>query len=635
MRPSDTIYFTRVELPEYLRALRGQLGDGGAQAPPEVLGPVTALDELLAVTEAATDGPGPPRSEADRVSLRDDIFGAFKSLGPESGRHLGPAWKTFAGDVAQLPKSLMQPAGARAVRGGAQAVRSILVGADSAQAAWDDVVTAFESDDDAELCELRLRQLREVVEARGHEWEAVRRRLEGLLNDDPDYMPDVEDSQCDHGEDHPRPLANVPLADRLRRAGEAVSAAAPIGELTVWVAFQHAWLDGMYLRLGPVEFFAHQLWPESIRTGNFPTEGVAPPELKDDYGNALSGLPDEDFVLVRVQLAAGPLGEAVERARTLVLDLVRTALPDTEWELMTGAATYLPGRGWNWNRFGDPRIYEGARRGDPKHDPTSLELDDVDHKFAEALAQGDAEAIDVAEYVRWEVALRQVPAVAQRLVLSTRILERGLSGEHWDTATARYLRDSWSELRLGFWLRDVAFAMLSIHPGRLFNGGEEEDRQAYIALRDALTPSAGRMSFNFHGDRALQLLPPMAADTPEGSMERRLLDELIRRTESGAATAEWLALFEDRFDRLLARTVRQRNAVIHGSRIVSSVLSTIEPFVAQLVGRVVAEKVHAVGAGASAAQAMEETRHHVAGRRQRLEQGELAKDVLFQSSQDS
>lgn len=628
MRPSDTVYSTRVELPEHLRALRGQLGGGGAQAPPETLGPVTALDELLAVLEVAIDGPAPPQSSADRVSLKDDVLDAFKSLGPELDGHLGPAWKSFVGDVAELPKNLMQQPSARVVRGGAQALRSALVAPEAAAAAWNDVVTVFESGHDAELCELRVLQLRQVVEARGHVWKTIRRRLEGLLNDDPDSMPDIDESQHDNN-DHGRPLANVPLADRLRRASGAVSAEAPTGELVVWVAFQHAWLDGSYLRLGPVEFFAHQMWPESIRAGNYTTDGVGPPELDEDHSYALRGMPDEDFVLARVELGEGPLGGAIDRARDLVQDLVRTALPTTDWQLMDGAAAYLSGPGWNWNTFEDPRMYEDAQRGDPKHESTGFELEEVDERFAKALARADAEAVDVAEYVRWEVALRQIPEVAQRVVLSTRVLERGLPGEYWSDATKRYLHDSWGELRLGFWLRDAAFAMLSVHPGRWSNGGAEEDKEAYIALKDALTPSAGRMSFKFHGDRALRMLPPMAPDTPEGSMERRLLDELIRRTESGQAAAGWLAVFERRFDRLLARTVRQRNAVIHGGRIVPAVLSTIEPFVGQLVGRVVAEKVHAVGSGTSAEQAMDEVRAAVSGRRERLQGGELAEDVLF------
>lgn len=641
MRPADTTFSSRVALPGWLAALRGQLGSGGGEAPPEHLGPVAAIEELRDVASAALHGPGPPQSGADRDSLRNDIKNAFEVLGPALTGQLSSSWKELRKDVGRLPKLLDSADGARVLLGAARAMVEVLGNPDVSRAAWDDTVSAFQDGQAAERCELRLMQLRELTESRGIEWApfGLSSRLEGIINDDPFRLPGVDTEALDPQNFEDR-LAGLSQDKRLAIAREVVGEPAATGDVIVWLAFQHAWLDGSSRRLGPVEFFAHQLWPISVREGNYPggTRGAGPPELHDeDWERSFAGLPDDNFVLARVQLGRGHLAGATERARELVLDIVRVALPDSSWQLMDGTATYLHGRGWGFGHFDDPEKFERAKRQPPsRFEPTSHELAYVDERLVQALAREDHAALDAIGYVRWNQAVDAIPDLAQRIALSIRLLERALPRDaedqdgSWRGAARRYLQDNWCERQLLLWLEDATLSMLSVHPGRFAGSGSESGKD-YMALNEELTPSAGELAFYFYGDVALRRLPELASTLPEGSMQRRLLDEVARRSYTGEDTTEWLKSFARRFERLLARITRQRNAILHGATTVPAVLASIEPFVRQITGRVVAEQVHAAATGTSAVSNMEIARYGALERLARLRHGEPAHGVLFQA----
>lgn len=371
--------------------------------------------------------------------------------------------------------------------------------------------------------------------------------------------------------------------------------------------------------------------------GNLSDHG--PPELQDEeYEDSFAGLPKKDYVLARINLGEANLAYARRRARQLASDVLRAALPDSQWILMGGAASYLQGSGWGGNRFTGADWGARAQFDPPRHEPTTSELAQLDERFGTGLVQADEAALDAVGYVRWGHAVANLPEPAQRIALSLRILERALprnaeTERNWQGATRRYLKETWSERRLGLWLRDASFAMLSAHPGH-WETYPSEAGERYRTLNDELIPSAGRLAFYFYGDRALRRLPETASDMDEGSMERRLLDEVHRRAGTGADAAAWLEYFDERFERLLARTARQRNAVLHGATTVPAVLASIESFVSQLTNRVVAEKIHAAATGISVVAAMESARYGALERRARLKRGEHPAQVLFQGRQE-
>lgn len=72
-------------------ATRAILHDGGGGAPPELLGPASALGELGRVCETMLAGRGGPNTD-DRKSLVSDIKGMRGALGSKTVAAVGPVF---------------------------------------------------------------------------------------------------------------------------------------------------------------------------------------------------------------------------------------------------------------------------------------------------------------------------------------------------------------------------------------------------------------------------------------------------------------------------------------------------------------------------------------------------------------
>jgi hypothetical protein len=496
------------------------------------------------------------------------------------------------------------------------------------------MVSAFRGEEDAERCELRVLQLREVVERRGHDWSQLSRHVVGIINN---WSWELAEAGAEV-KDFETPLdeAGFNETSRLRFAREAVLAETPSDEVIVWLAFEHASLEQFHQRLGPVQFFAGQLWPEGVRTGNY--RGAEPLiELQDDgQGNEgvdrpdFEGLPDKDFVLARVELGHRQLAGAEEQAVRLAMDVVRTARLSSEWRLMRGSALYSKRIGWY--RISNLRSQSEVPLDPPRIEPTDRALRQIDPRLVTALAQATPAAQDAADYLRWQEAIRHISAPAQRLVLMVRALERALPTDReiaeisgWPQSAQRYLKDVWCTERLGDWLVDTTLAAVEmIRADKRANGSTElsdlEDR--------LLTQGARTMTINH--DVLLERAAELADGLTEGTTGQRLVRETVRRTATGPDTVAWLDDFGRRFDRLIARAERQRNAAVHGATTIPAVLKTVEPLVARLSGRIVAEKLEAAATGVRALDAMEDGRYKALARRDRLRRGETARDALFE-----
>jgi hypothetical protein len=86
-----------------------------------------------------------------------------------------------------------------------------------------------------------------------------------------------------------------------------------------------------------------------------------------------------------------------------------------------------------------------------------------------------------------------------------------------------------------------------------------------------------------HGE-VIRLASNLRQHLEPRSMQERMVAEVEQRTADGAATATWLDESRRRFDQLLARARRQRNAITHGTRTVPDVLVSVEPFLSRLAG---------------------------------------------------
>lgn len=194
-----------------------------------------------------------------------------------------------------------------------------LTSPESREAAFDDCVAAFEGLAWVDECELRLRQLRSFVVRAGHDWtECAKLVLDALA--------DRLSAQVAAGAERPtdpsawiRP-AGMTLDDRLALAKRLLSAEPPRGDVVVWLAYANATIDGFYLSKGSLEFYDWRIWPVALE-GQWPgnPDWQQSAELADpDAASHLDGLPDEDFVMVRVALTDISSTEAAGRAQALV-----------------------------------------------------------------------------------------------------------------------------------------------------------------------------------------------------------------------------------------------------------------------------------------------------------------------------
>lgn len=543
------------------------------------LGPVSSLRELLAVAEASLSGHGLANG-SDRGSLAGDCQAALDSIGPALRRHLGPRLQDFRKTtLARLGPLLGEPAGARRVAQASTAMLAAIREQGAAFAAWDDCIQSFNAGSDPRhICEIRVTQLREVEQARGHDWEQHAVKLADLIRDD-----------------------DLPFARDL-------AALPPTANVTaVWVAFDNAHVSEGSLHRGPVQFFDSGRWPDAARNTDPATGKLWAPEL-DDATIAKLRTPTVNghFVWCRVTVSGPgaivphadvPRVPAHERARELACAVVEAAtfqLGGSKWRLQAGALLVLSdGSTEMHDHFEDPVRRRAARQfRSPTSDPTSGALGDIDDGFVHAVAAGLSHAQEAVSEVRWYEAAEAALDPAQRLALHVRALEHALpivDGETWTDPVRRYLREHWTHDRLNRVVFDLG------------HGAADELRHLDPALIEQCDQflvwddPADRQSFTLSYASLVKHAATIADRLPGRMWHlRRALRELHTATATHAATLLWLEDLGQEFDTLLRRSVRQRNAIVHGIPTHRPVVDSVVDFVAQLSAYVVAQTVHRV-----------------------------------------
>jgi len=494
-------------VPRWARELAHQLEHGGYQAPPETLGPVTALRELLATAVAFSAG-HPARSSDDRESLRDDLRRAMDALGPRLAAGSASALAALRHDSGRLPLLLDEPNGALTVIGLAEAVLEALGDPALVEAAWDDVQAAFQGDEFAGICELRIKQLAELVRLRGGDWRSTAWRVNRILFDDRVVLADIgaidlsdSDARDPKALDEP---AGVALEDRLRLSRAELTAQPPTGDMVGWVCFRNASLRPNYLNVGGVEFFGHQFWPDGVAHG-YADDAAPHDEFDDDWHKLLFvSMPDEPFVVVFVPLGHGQLTCAVERARSAARDLVRAAQPHSEWTLIRGCAIYVRNGKPGW--FGDPldaREHPEPNRYSPEFEPTSRELASLDPALVQKLLAIDPQGHNAVRDIEWAEAVSRVTDVPQRLALSTRLIERAIPapvGRHWTEPVRRYLKEWWAEQEARDLISDTAHGAVDLLGSIMASDRADKD------WRGRLLPSIDGGRYTIHLDETLRSL---------------------------------------------------------------------------------------------------------------------------------
>jgi hypothetical protein len=617
-------------------ALRRQLGERGESAPPDVLGLVTALSELEAVCDGLLDGRGGP-NRPNRDSLRDDVSRALGALGKHAAKACGEVLRAFQKELPRLPSRLDRPQGARALSLSLGPLFEHLREPPVVRAAWRDATETFlQTSSSAEDCELRVRQIVELAELAGVDWDARSSTLESILSDHREALSrlgvDIEASDEDTSG-----FARLPEARRLELCEERVAEPAPRSAVAVWLVIDNAAVEDGYLNLGSVQLFDQSLWPDAARPGGELERRVEEftglPELAGpDARTSFGGLDaSEHRLYARVRFDDTPVSTARARAREVMVSLIELANTRTDWKMLDGAMSWRADGGWSGSTFSDPD--EAPARSRPVHpvfDRTAEGLTEFDHAFIGRLLAGDVRALEAVDDALWSVAVDRGPGAAQRVVLATRALERVLSHarenaqDSWAKPAARFLRAAWVDYTLRNEMldagtvaaplnRDVSIAHLAVY---------DEVRAAIW-----LPATAGKHTFSATGLSSIS--PKLISVLDDGSIERRVIGEAAAVLDDPNAARVRMKALGWRFDRLLARAERQRNAIVHGTGVHEPVLATVDNFLRVLVLYVAQEAMSRAVTGDEPLAGLERMRSRALLVDERLRSGERPVDVLY------
>jgi hypothetical protein len=562
-------------------------------------------------------------NDDDRRSLLADLGRSVNGLGKQATVAASPELASFRTDLSKLNARLRSAEGARAAALAAHSLREALGRSTVAVAAWRDVVATYESEaTSAERCEADLQTLRDLSELRGNLWEplGLASRLQLVLGDD--------------AAAHRPELSPTPVEERVTSCERMIGAQPSIADCAVWFAFGSASLTSPYLELGPLLFVVRDYVPDGLMQPAALDNLGELPEIAywEDAESHLSQLPQERVVLARVWLPNTFVDQAPRKARRTLESLLEIAKPASTWSLYDGYMAWSGGEHFwgsslvdlvEWERNSPPvsPIFEGTQRA----------LTDFKPGFVQRLADEEAVALEAVEDARWTIALSRTADASQRVALGTRALERTLGiaqarDESWLDVTTRFLKAPWVRLTLENELLDAAIAATNGLPGR-----HTHNADAYREIHDLVLPE------HEPGLRVVSYAGLATVQAEYGDLWERnaFCGRIVREacavlTEPNVALAA-LERLEARFDRLIARTERQRNSLIHGTRPTQAVLATIDDFVRTLNAYVAQESIRTAESGEIPLRQLERWRMQGQARHQQLREGDDPLVALFPS----
>lgn len=482
---------------------------------------------------------------------------------------------------------------------------------------------------------MRVRQLADLAGHRGVDVGARVDTLEFLLGDDAHVLARFDASVSAPADGTPQ-YGRVSERRRLAICEEVWPDLPERSGVAVWLVIDNASLEAGFLQVGPISLFNQTMWPDGLRadgTMSRLVEGfVPPPELADDEASSwFDNLTATDHRLfARVWLDDVPTSVARERAREVLQAMIDLAKSDSAWILLEGEVSWRDGGGWSGSTFEHP--VDVASANAPVHpifERTAANLKDFSADFVRRWLASDGLAVESVDDALWTVAVERAPAAPQRVVLAIRSLERTLSRareareDSWSKAANRYLRAPWVKYTLNNQLFDAGLSAVHGLPR-----GNTENETRHQRVQDAVLPMAGAGQRRF-SKRGLVAMSSDALDAlPEGSMDHRQVRDAVQVLTSSTAAIERLDELGARFDSLLGRSERLRNALVHGTGVHGPTLATIDHFLVVLARYVAQEAMRQAETGQEPLIELERERVSALDCRDRLVSGEDPLDVL-------
>jgi len=521
-------------------------------------------------------------------SAMQDALGATSLLGPA----LRAVLDKYLADFEQSCRTLeaitnkgSTATGRNTARVASETLLQELRSGASSTAAWDDLVQAAQ-DPSVDLDDLswRTKALAEIVGASGVDFGAFATSARGILRDsalEAAFAESYLNGSKRPPRSFPSPGDDAGMTDdeRLDLCRRLLEAPAVGGHQVVWLSFEAASLEQNQMEVGPVTFF-HGGWllaawahPDGPAYPSLPKELTALGESPPEELQAL-----ENFVVARVDLGNREQFGSLEAARQLVTAMVAVVRDRSSghWRLMRGHMHAIDGSLHGWSGFS---AASSTRHYAPWLDPTGAQLGGLAETLASALpAEPGSRLGQVLDAVTWHGDAYERGDAFVDVVLAVRVLELVAS---WLPGSVRWqamAEDAYSV----WWSRQQV-----IH-------------EAYYAIHDALSDTAvawlapegergrlrelGAQLITHDGarsltdiERAIPLLPYLDTIYRRTCSEARRIRLAAATMASGNAAAARIDVHKERFNMLLKRLERCRNAVAHGGPLsVETALTTVE-----------------------------------------------------------
>ncbi|MFG2006849.1 hypothetical protein ACGFNU_47660 [Spirillospora sp. NPDC048911] len=182
-----------------------------------------------------------------------------------------------------------------------------------------------------------------------------------------------------------------------------------------------------------------------------------------------------------------------------------------------------------------------------------------------------------------------------------------------------YLRQRWALDRFARSVNDLAVIYGTFLAGS--SASVQETVGSYLTHKDDGSLKVNRVAFLDAISTAIPSTQPVW---------RAQARALAKRTNDPLKARAHLQELEQRFDVLLQRALRQRNAVVHGIRTVPGIVATVDPFIARLSAFIINDAIESVTIREDLGEVLERRRGRARRMLWRLEQpGAETVSVLY------
>jgi hypothetical protein len=463
--------------------------------------------------------------------------------------------------------------------------------------ALDDLVSAATDHSEApDTVEWRRDLAADLSKVHNLSWHAFGHRAAGILAD---RALDVGTAQASLGakavdwNGDPGQAAGLKWNERVDLATRTLLSPLQPAHHVVWFVVDRARVNSSpRVGVGAVDFFHADV----VRSALEGDRSQLPPELANAGRVSATELPEgPDMMLARVDLGAIAVDEPIDRARTLLRDLLSLVSFEVGlsgrgvWRIWSGYWYAVDGEVIGWELFeirDELAVYREAYEA-------------VGTALLEMSQRGGADptrrAVGFSQVVSWlEQAIRADPAMASMLYV--RVIESliATTGDaDWQRFANKYFQRTWIRHEVG----ETVVSLLRRSTRWLGPVSMRLDEQQRAAL-DEVSRTVFRwlpgLSYEADLNSAVEHLPTVAAALPLDSALAREVRALQTRLHSLAALRAWISDLERDWRLLTNRLNHVRNRVAHTADTSSALAQTTVPIGAFLAAQVAFQSAEAL-----------------------------------------